>query len=694
VWLSTPDQLSVKKRGEVLRWLDILTKWSVTNFFVLFLAVPFYDFEIDFENLDGMILPPTFFDFRLALVLVWGFYSTFLAQILSHMISYLSMNAQEKYKSVPDFKIDDDIKSVHEVDIQSVDYESSYNDSDIISRVTDILSVASDTLKESLGIRKESGESNATDPGIPIDVDAYITQNENIIKKEIVESKTVTQSSNLPREISGDTSINSKNYKADDVSTTSSKEKIDVSKQVFVGKLENTNHSIDSVTKESLTAEDIKISTEVPRYEEGNSIHQTNHSEIPRKHKDLNLTERDSHEDANDSILYDDETIDGSSVQSEQSIGYGRIRSLSDYKFKTRFNTEDSKKIVPKATNQRLGALCILLFVLLFIGFARPVFNIQRFGLSSFLMQDEFRDVDYSVFHVVDTIRESAENLDSGGLSFGLYLLSSVFVITVVIIPLFKLICLAFMWFTPMRMRLRYVFLKIVRLLDSWQYLEVYIVAVLFLMWQGESFVETYLDAYCDDLRESFFPLMVSSGLVEEENARCFYIILEPRGALSSLIIASILLEFFNQFVKSATIQLMEDFVESLDHKEYFEKSEESSSYESEDGFREKAIKVLLWVDLNFTDIFFLFLFSKAKETIIREIEDQSGNDKKSLFTENTDIPLSITAEESLKRERSSIGENVKNDLSTNSFDSSSFGSDSSSDNDKIPKGKKRFFFF
>ena len=557
-WIIPPSVLSIKKRGEVLNWLDLLTKWSVLSMFVLFLIIPFYNISI-VSSEEPLILPEDFYDIKVVLVLVWGFYSFLFGQILSHIISNLCSNAQEQLSNSNRFFSENDHISMVVSEDGIMPMESVDNR---------LLSSHERSKSSSIGLKENDDfkYSNIDTQGVPPKSFDDSKSLDLKVKKEIgeitvfesfgktsKEFKEVTEQKDEIKPIDRGAEVNKGQTKSLGESPTGIPTHIEESNlqnktEKEVANVVNEETSVDHKSAPTLGSQ--KGSTSV-KFERGSEEINSAKSK---------MTTQQSH-----SVSADDSENLSLSFSLEERNDYGRKCALCQNSFKKDVFSRDTSMKVTENANTLIRFLCLLTIILLFTGYGTTIFIVKIFGLARYLVASEESSVQYSAFQVVRIFQQTAADFTSSQLSSGLLLLASIFIITTVLVPVLKVIFLGMMWFLPMRMRRRYTLLRVVKFLRSWQYLEVFIISVLLLMWLGEAFVETYLDAYCDGLKTTVFPLAVLSGLLDEEDARCIYITVEPRIGLFLLIIASIILEFVTQFVVKATEHHIEDFNDYLD---------------------------------------------------------------------------------------------------------------------------------
>lgn len=86
LWFTSPEQVSVSRRGSILLWLDWLAKWSMVDVFVLVISI--VAFRVSIESPDVSFLPSEFYSIEMMVVPLWGLYSNMIAQLISQVSSH------------------------------------------------------------------------------------------------------------------------------------------------------------------------------------------------------------------------------------------------------------------------------------------------------------------------------------------------------------------------------------------------------------------------------------------------------------------------------------------------------------------------------------------------------------------------------------------------------------------------------
>ena len=94
-WLAPPYWISFKRRGSLLRWLDILGKWSMIKVFVLIMTLVMLRLSI--ESPDNLsFLPSSLYSIDMFFVPLWGLYANMLAQFISQISSHIMIHYHRK----------------------------------------------------------------------------------------------------------------------------------------------------------------------------------------------------------------------------------------------------------------------------------------------------------------------------------------------------------------------------------------------------------------------------------------------------------------------------------------------------------------------------------------------------------------------------------------------------------------------
>jgi len=202
--------------------------------------------------------------------------------------------------------------------------------------------------------------------------------------------------------------------------------------------------------------------------------------------------------------------------------------------------------------------LSILLAMVVIAGCILPTFSIEILGVIGVAVESgqQFEEAKtyHSVISIVAMLFEEAKFLDTPGDYIGLTVLSCLFLCTVLFIPIVQAMCLLVQWFLPLTRTQRTRIWVLNEILQAWQYMEVYLLALFVASWQLGPVSQYLFNSQCKNLR-GFFAQLVSYEILKEEDAQCFGV----QGAIEpgsfTLVAAAMLLALLNSFVTKATRQ-------------------------------------------------------------------------------------------------------------------------------------------
>ena len=94
LWFLPTTRVSSKRRGKILRLLDVLGKWSMVDVFVLLMTLA--SFRVSVENPEVSFLPEGLYSLQLLVVPLWGLYANMLAQLISQVSSHVIIHYHRK----------------------------------------------------------------------------------------------------------------------------------------------------------------------------------------------------------------------------------------------------------------------------------------------------------------------------------------------------------------------------------------------------------------------------------------------------------------------------------------------------------------------------------------------------------------------------------------------------------------------
>lgn len=238
------------------------------------------------------------------------------------------------------------------------------------------------------------------------------------------------------------------------------------------------------------------------------------------------------------------------------------LEKLGAHTFKLDYEASSKRASVRRSVGLILIGAFILFSSLVICGCSLPSFSIEIFGLVGLAVEsgNKFEEAKtyYSVFDLANMIMEQGRYLNTASDLVGFGTLASLLVITVFIVPLAQTASLLAEWFTPMTANQRLKNEAVNEILSSWQYMEVYALAIIITAWQIGDVSEFLLNAYCGSLEETFTSLSYF-GILDNEDAQCFRVDATVETASWILVAASLMLCILNHFIRSASRQKKQD---------------------------------------------------------------------------------------------------------------------------------------
>jgi small-conductance mechanosensitive channel len=143
--------------------------------------------------------------------------------------------------------------------------------------------------------------------------------------------------------------------------------------------------------------------------------------------------------------------------------------------------------VVRNWVNYAMLFLGVLLAVTVITGCILPSFSIETLGIIGIAVelgqQFEQAITNHSVISIVQMLFEEANFLNNIGDYIGITVLNCLFLCTVLIIPILQSICLILQWFLPLTTTQRTRMCVLNEILQDWQYIEVYILALFVASW-------------------------------------------------------------------------------------------------------------------------------------------------------------------------------------------------------------------
>lgn len=179
-----------------------------------------------------------------------------------------------------------------------------------------------------------------------------------------------------------------------------------------------------------------------------------------------------------------EECVKLSSVQTP----VGKTDNLFTHAF-SRPHRGESDKLVPRRfVNLLLYFLSLSILALVVLGCMVPAYSVQKIGVVGIFIEagQDFEDAysEYSVFSTVKSIMDQARLTGSVSDYIGLGSLSALLIFSVLLVPILQVLVLLVHWFSPLTRKRRFRLSVALEILQAWQYMEVFLLAILIGSWQ------------------------------------------------------------------------------------------------------------------------------------------------------------------------------------------------------------------
>ena len=172
----------------------------------------------------------------------------------------------------------------------------------------------------------------------------------------------------------------------------------------------------------------------------------------------------------------------------ERNVQPHRADRLFEHAFSRPHRGESDKLVSRSVVNPLLCLLAILASAFVVVGCIVPTFSLNKLGIIGLLVEaGQMFNAAYTEFSVFSTIRAIIDQASvMGNISdyIGLSSLSALIIISVLILPILQAVVLLIQWFAPLTNRRRFRLMVTLEALQAWQYMEVYLLAVLIASWQ------------------------------------------------------------------------------------------------------------------------------------------------------------------------------------------------------------------
>ena len=263
---------------------------------------------------------------------------------------------------------------------------------------------------------------------------------------------------------------------------------------------------------------------------------------------------------------YAERDVNGSPFETTRSGDreFSASERLYQHQFQRVHRGSEEKLSIRRGVNLLLIGTSLILAVLIILGCTIPTFSFEQLGLLGIAVeigrQTDAATNSYSVFGIAKTLFEQGLSLGTANAITGMFVISSLIILTVFVVPLVQILVLLYQWFRPLKQTQRGKLEVVVEVLYAWQYVEVFVIAVMVAAWQLGPTSEFLVNEYCGGLTDTFSSL-VYFGILKEEDAQCFKLEATIEFGSYILIACAFLLTFLNTFVPKAVFQYQCDKV-------------------------------------------------------------------------------------------------------------------------------------
>ena len=195
-----------------------------------------------------------------------------------------------------------------------------------------------------------------------------------------------------------------------------------------------------------------------------------------------------------------------------------------------------------------------------------PAFSMELLGLLGVVVEFgqafEPATINQGIFSIVQLLVDQGRDLGGANNTVGLVLIASILILTVLVVPVVQAGALLVSWTVPMTKRFRRRLEVAIEILQSWQYVEVFVIAVIVSRIQLGQVSEFLINQYCDSLDETFATL-VFFDILRPEDAQCFKVVARLESGTYVLIGTAFILAFVNTFVTRAVLQYQRESTEA-----------------------------------------------------------------------------------------------------------------------------------
>jgi hypothetical protein len=253
-----------------------------------------------------------------------------------------------------------------------------------------------------------------------------------------------------------------------------------------------------------------------------------------------------------------DQSLSGRPMMDNGLVDYESTEkeSLANHQFSRLHRAESETLRVRLGVNPGVVTMTATTVLLVLIASCLPTFAFDIRGLVGVVAQigsGTYRN--YSVYNIAQSLMDQARLTGKAKDFIGMAFISILFVSTIVFVPIALAVALLIQWIVPITVKQRDRMNVIIETLGAWQYIEVYILAIIVGAWQIGDISSYLLDDYCANITE-FLSQLVFYGIIEPQDAQCFRVVATIKSGAYIYVIASAFLAVLGAFVGKAVYQL------------------------------------------------------------------------------------------------------------------------------------------
>jgi len=257
-----------------------------------------------------------------------------------------------------------------------------------------------------------------------------------------------------------------------------------------------------------------------------------------------------------------DMSVQRSASESATECTKEQSTSLNSVQFGRPHRGETEKLIVRNYVNNLLLFCVFSSIICVTVGCILPSFSLELYGIVGVAVEfgQDFEEAtfNHTVFSVIRLLFNQAYYLGTTRDYLGLIVLSLLFISTILFVPIIQSFTLLRQWTSNSTEKQKRKTAVRLEMLQAWQYLEVYLVALFLSSWQLGRISDFMINSYCKNL-ENTFAQMVYYGILKEKDAQCFGVTSRFGSYAFVLVSGAFLLSFLSSFVCKATLQYLRD---------------------------------------------------------------------------------------------------------------------------------------